>query len=61
MHPYYRNPPDRPGLMLGYAGLSAEGLTRAAELLGECLSELEEESRGKRPSPHRSLGVRSRS
>jgi GntR family transcriptional regulator / MocR family aminotransferase len=56
MHPYYRNPPDRPGLMLGYAGLPAEGLTRAAELLGECLSELEEESRGKRPAPRRLAG-----
>jgi len=49
MHPYYRNPPARPGLMLGYAGLSADELTRAAELLGECLGELAEESRGKRP------------
>jgi GntR family transcriptional regulator / MocR family aminotransferase len=61
MHPYYRNPPDRPGLMLGYAGLSADALARAAELLGECLSELEEESRGKRPLRTGALGVRNRS
>jgi GntR family transcriptional regulator / MocR family aminotransferase len=47
MHPYYRNPPDRPGLMLGYAGLSADALTRAAELLGECLGEIEGAARGK--------------
>lgn len=60
MHPYYRNPPDRPGLMLGYAGLSADGLTRAAELLGECLSELEEESRGKRAVRAGPLAARGR-
>jgi GntR family transcriptional regulator / MocR family aminotransferase len=47
IHPYYRNPPDRPGLMLSYRRLSAEALERAAELLGECLSELEGAARGK--------------
>ena len=60
MHPYYRNPPDRPGLMLGYAGLSADALARAAELLGDCLSELEEESRGRRPIRAGVGGARSR-
>jgi GntR family transcriptional regulator/MocR family aminotransferase len=60
MHPYYRNPPDHPGLMLGYAGLSADALARAAELLGDCLGELEEESRGKRPVRAGALGGRSR-
>ena len=53
MHPYYRNLPDHPGLMLGYAGLTAEALTRAAELLGECLSALEEESRTEATGPRR--------
>jgi GntR family transcriptional regulator/MocR family aminotransferase len=48
IHPYYRNPPKRPGLMLGYAGLSAEALERAGELLGKCLEELEEERRARR-------------
>ena len=43
MHPYYLNPPERPGLLLGYAGLSADALERAGELLGECLDELEEQ------------------
>lgn len=47
IHPYYRRPPQRPGLMLGYAGLSAEALERAGALLGECLDELEKE--GRRP------------
>lgn len=61
IHPFYRNPPDRPGLMLGYAGLSAEALTRAAELLGECLSELEGAARGKRVSRAGPLGAASRS
>jgi GntR family transcriptional regulator/MocR family aminotransferase len=60
IHPYYRNPPDRPGLMLGYAGLSAEALARAGELLGECLSELEGEGRGKRAARAGPLAVRGR-
>ncbi len=42
---YYRDPPERPGLILGYAALSAEALGRAGELLAECLDELEEEGR----------------
>jgi GntR family transcriptional regulator/MocR family aminotransferase len=41
LHPYYLNPPERPGLLLGYAGLSADALERAGELLGECLDALE--------------------
>ncbi|HEY7887655.1 MAG TPA: PLP-dependent aminotransferase family protein [Steroidobacteraceae bacterium] len=45
IHPYYRNPPERPGLMLGYAGLSAEALERAGELLGDCIGKLEGEAR----------------
>lgn len=48
IHPYYRKLPERPGLMLGYAGLSAEALERAAELLAECLIELEGAGRGGR-------------
>jgi GntR family transcriptional regulator/MocR family aminotransferase len=47
IHPYYRNPPERPGLILGYAGLSAEALDRAGGLLAECLDELAGE-RGRR-------------
>lgn len=43
IHPYYRRTPDQPGLILGYAGLSAEALERAAQLLGECLGELEDQ------------------
>ena len=46
IHPYYRNAPERPGLMLGYGGLSAEALERAGGLLGDCLDELEDEGRG---------------
>lgn len=45
IHPYYRKLPEHPGLILGYAGLSAEALERAAGLLGECLDALEEEAR----------------
>lgn len=40
IHPYYRRLPEHPGLILGYAGLSAEALERAAGLLGECLDAL---------------------
>lgn len=47
IHPYYRRLPEHPGLILGYAGLSAEALERAAELLGECLEALEEEARAR--------------
>jgi GntR family transcriptional regulator/MocR family aminotransferase len=37
VHPYYRVKPSRPGLLIGYAGLSAAQLKRAVELLTECL------------------------
>ena len=43
MHPHYRSPPPRPGLLLGYAGLSAEALCRAAEIFGECLEAVHRE------------------
>lgn len=46
IHPYYRKPPERPGLILGFAGLSAEALEKAGELLGRCLDELEGHERG---------------
>jgi len=54
IHHFYRKPPERPGLLLGYAGLSAEALERAAELLGECLGELEDEGRGEAGGRYRS-------
>lgn len=41
VHAYYLNPPQRPGLLLGYGGLTADALERAGELLGECLDALE--------------------
>ncbi|HEY6621829.1 MAG TPA: PLP-dependent aminotransferase family protein [Steroidobacteraceae bacterium] len=43
IHPNYRIRPARPGLLLGYAGLSATSLETAAELLGQCLDLLEQE------------------
>jgi GntR family transcriptional regulator / MocR family aminotransferase len=43
VHPYYRTRPSRPGLLIGYAGLSVNQLRTAAELLGRCL---DSESRG---------------
>jgi len=46
IHHYYRRPPERPGLMLGYAGLCADALQRAGELLAECLDELAQERPG---------------
>jgi GntR family transcriptional regulator / MocR family aminotransferase len=54
IHPYYRNSPERPGLLLGYAGLSAEALERAAGLLAECLGELEAEGREEATGQYRS-------
>jgi GntR family transcriptional regulator/MocR family aminotransferase len=40
VHPYYRVPPSRPGLLIGYAGLSVGQLRSAAELFGRCLEQL---------------------
>jgi GntR family transcriptional regulator/MocR family aminotransferase len=40
VHPYYRVPPPRPGLLLGFAGISATQIRAATELLGRCLEEL---------------------
>jgi GntR family transcriptional regulator/MocR family aminotransferase len=44
MHPNYRTRPVRPGLLLGYAGLSAASLEAAAELFGQCLDLLDQEA-----------------
>ena len=37
IHPYYRNRPARPGLLIGYAGLSVGQLKIAVELFARCL------------------------
>src|SRR3984957_16951608 len=37
IHPYYRERPARPGLLIGYAGLSAGQLKTAVELFARCL------------------------
>jgi GntR family transcriptional regulator/MocR family aminotransferase len=37
IHPYYRTLPARPGLLIGYAGLSVGQLKTAAELFARCL------------------------
>ncbi|WP_233842464.1 PLP-dependent aminotransferase family protein [Dyella sp. 2HG41-7] len=37
MAPHYLNPPERPGLLLGYCNLSVAELREAMQLLGECL------------------------
>ncbi len=39
VHPYYRRKPARPGLLIGYAGLSSGQLRTAAELFASCLAE----------------------
>jgi GntR family transcriptional regulator / MocR family aminotransferase len=44
IHPHYRVRPMRPGILLGYAGLSAAALEAAAELLGHCLDELDQDA-----------------
>lgn len=53
IHPYYRRPPEHPGLMLGYGGLSAEALERAGELLAECLDALADEGERETAGPYR--------
>lgn len=40
IHPYYRHRPEHPGLLLGFAGLTAPALEAATKLLGQCLDEL---------------------
>lgn len=47
IHPYYRERPARPGLLLGYAGLGSSQLRAAAEILKDCFDELN----GPGPSP----------
>jgi GntR family transcriptional regulator / MocR family aminotransferase len=44
IHPSYRTRPARPGLLVGYAGLTPSALKAAAALLGDCLDVLEKES-----------------
>jgi GntR family transcriptional regulator / MocR family aminotransferase len=39
LHPHYRTRPARPGLLIGYAGLSSGQLRRAVELLAQCLTD----------------------
>lgn len=39
--PHYQNPPSRPGLLLGYCGLSTTALREAMQLFGECLNEMD--------------------
>ena len=40
VHPHYRVRPARPGLLMGFAGLSCSELAVATELLGRCVREL---------------------
>ena len=39
VHPYYRKKPTRPGVLIGYAGLSTGQLRTAAELFAQCLTD----------------------
>lgn len=41
IEPHYVTPPPRPGLLLGYAGLSVNELREATELFGQCIRELD--------------------
>lgn len=51
IHPHYRIRPARPGILLGYAGLSAAALEAATELLGRCLDQLDEDADTQRAEP----------
>lgn len=39
VHPHYRRKPSRPGLLIGYAGLSSGQLKTAVDLLAQCLAD----------------------
>ena len=41
VHLHYHSPPERPGLLFGYARLATEPIESACTLFGECLEELE--------------------
>ena len=41
MAPYYRHPPARQGLLLGYCGLSSIELRQAMQLFGRCLDDMD--------------------
>jgi GntR family transcriptional regulator / MocR family aminotransferase len=40
IHPFYQTPPPKPGLILGFAGLSPAQLQTAASLLASCLDNI---------------------
>jgi GntR family transcriptional regulator/MocR family aminotransferase len=40
IHPHYHTPPQRPGLLFGYARLAPDAIARGCALFGECLHEL---------------------
>ena len=40
VHPYYRVPPPRLGLLLGFAGLFPGQIEEATKILGDCLRAL---------------------
>jgi GntR family transcriptional regulator/MocR family aminotransferase len=40
IEPHYVNKPLRPGLLLGYAGLSSDDIATAMQLFGKCLAQL---------------------
>jgi GntR family transcriptional regulator / MocR family aminotransferase len=37
VHPYFEMRPSRPGLLIGYAGISAGHIKTAAEILARCI------------------------
>ncbi len=47
IHPHYHTPPERPGLLFGYARLAPDAIERACALFGECLEELERRPAGR--------------
>lgn len=53
IHPNYRTRPARPGLLVGYAGLTPTALRTATALLGECLEILDKESAVTQPAAMR--------
>lgn len=53
IEPHYVNKPSRPGLLLGYAGLSPEDISDAMRLFGQCLDRIDGSRR-----KHETPGVR---
>lgn len=58
MAPHYIDAPQRPGLLLGYCGLSTQELREAMQLFGRCLDDIDQRIAAEPARPRRCVGVK---